>query len=73
MNNDYPEADYATRDRIIADHIKYTQGFLWTLANHSPRAGESAASASKWGWRRMSLSDTGNWPFQLYVARRRGG
>ncbi len=47
MNDDYPEADYATRERIIADHIKYTQGFLWTLANH-PRVPEKVrASASK--------------------------
>ena len=33
-NYDYPEASYAERERIVADHVSYQQGLLWTLANH---------------------------------------
>jgi hypothetical protein len=49
MNNEYPESDYAARDKIIADHIRYTQGFLWTLANN-PRVPQKVRDAvNKYG------------------------
>ena len=41
-NYDYPNADYAARERIVADHKSYQQGLLWTLANDPTRAGEGA-------------------------------
>ena len=39
MNYDYPEADYATREQIIAEHRDYQHGLMWTLANN-PRVPE---------------------------------
>ena len=34
MNYDYPEASYDERAKIVADHARYQQGLMWTLANH---------------------------------------
>ncbi|UCF42907.1 MAG: FAD-dependent oxidoreductase, partial [Planctomycetota bacterium] len=34
MNYDYPDANYAARERIIAEHASYQKGLMWTLANH---------------------------------------
>ncbi len=74
-NYAYPEADYATRDRIRAAHLAYVQGLLWTLASH-PRVPEKIRTeAAAWGVTRDEFTETGGWPSQLYVreARRMTG
>ena len=42
MNYDYPEASYDERAKIVADHVRYQQGLMWTLANQK---GTGAGSA----------------------------
>ncbi len=42
MNYDYPDADYATRERIWKAHDAWQKGLMWTYANH-PRVPENDA------------------------------
>jgi hypothetical protein len=71
QNYDYPEASYAQRERIVARHLLYQQGLMWTLANH-PRVPEAVRrEVGRWGMCRDEFVEGNGWQQQLYIREAR--
>jgi hypothetical protein len=71
QNYEYPEASYERRAEIVAQHLLYQQGLMWTLANH-PRVPESIRQeVSRWGMCKDEFVEGGGWQDQLYIREAR--
>lgn len=71
QNHDYPEANYAEREKIYQSHVTWQQGLMWCLANDPEVPAAIREPMSKWGLCRDEFTGSGGWPHALYVRESR--
>jgi hypothetical protein len=63
----WPDADYATREKIFQAHVTYQQGMMWYLANDEAVPAPVREFTRKLSLPKTEFVETGGWPHELYV------
>jgi len=71
QNWDYPEASYKERQKIVARHLEYQQGLMWTLAYHPRIPAKVRDKVSQWGTCKDEYDASNGWQQQLYIREAR--
>lgn len=66
-NHTWPEADYATRERLFQAHVTYQMGLMWFLANDERVPEPIRTKMAGYGLAKDEFPETGGWPHQLYI------
>jgi hypothetical protein len=66
-NRAYPEGDEARRAHVREHHLRYTQSFLYFLANDGGVPAHIGDELRRWGPCADEFTDTDGWPHQLYI------
>ncbi|NOY42024.1 MAG: FAD-dependent oxidoreductase [Planctomycetes bacterium] len=71
QNYDYPEASYDDREKIVARHLSYQRGLIWTFANHPRVPKHVRDEISRWGTCKDEFERENGWQQQLYIREAR--